>query len=82
MLRANDVHQAITIGKVDGIVAGGIKTDGAFGVQVINRVIKQVTAVRAFLRLYNAVQIYFYRRVVQSPSSVMLLFSHHGFKVK
>ncbi len=58
MLRADDVNQTVPVCQMDGIITGGVKADGAFGVQVVNRIVKQVAAVGAFLHFNNAVQVY------------------------
>lgn len=61
MLGADDVDQAVAVGEVDGVFAGGEKPDGAFGVQVVYGVIEQVAAVFALFNFYNAVQVDLYQ---------------------
>ena len=68
MLRSDDVHEAVAVGEEDGIVARGVKTDGAFGMQVVNRVVKKVFAVNVLFYFYNAVQVDFYQ--AGSPQAV------------
>lgn len=43
---------------MNGVITGRIKTYGALGVQVINRVIKQVAAIGSFFNVNNTVQVY------------------------
>jgi hypothetical protein len=58
MTRSYNVNQAVAIGKVNSVFAGGIKTNGPFLMQVINRIIKELTAINAFFYFNNAVEIY------------------------